>query len=59
MKLTERFKKQPAFNSNWDTVLKNTIEVIEACAAGKIDDEVLGHEEVVYLYSIISFFTSD
>ena len=35
------------------------MEIIEACSAGQISDEILGHEEVVNLYNIISFFTAD
>ena len=57
--LVERFKQEEAFKANYGIILDNTKQVIVDCEEGKISDDVLGNDEVIDLYSILSHFASD
>lgn len=59
MKLTDKFKFCSSFNQHYEVILDNAVKVIQACANGQISEESLGHEEVRYLYGILSVITAD
>ena len=58
MKLTDRFRYESAFTIHYDIIMKNVIEVIQACEEGN-SNQVLSHEEVLHLYTVLSTFSPD
>ena len=59
MKLTDKFKSCSSFNQHYEVILDNVVKVIQACANGQISEDSLGHDEVRYLYGILSVITAD
>ena len=52
LRLLENYRRHPVMTQQAQVIADSVSQVIEACEGGKIAQEVLGDDEINYLYNI-------